>query len=96
MILNAALAEAVDDGAIPSNVAAGIKLPSMKKKVNVPRWDPVQLAAFLAEAENDPLGVFWYLTVLEGCGAERPWGFGGMTFNGPRMSRSRSRTSPRR
>lgn len=66
LVLRCALDEAVEDGILAANPATGIKLPSPKKRRDLPVWTPGHMRAFLASGEEDQLGVFWYLTTLEG------------------------------
>jgi len=66
LVLRCALDEAVEDGILAANPAAGITLPSPKKRRDIPHWTPDHLRAFLAGGEHDQFGVFWYFTALEG------------------------------
>jgi len=66
LVLRCALDEAVEDGILAANPAAGIPLPTPKKRRDIPHWTASHLGAFLAEGERDQLGVFWFLTALEG------------------------------
>jgi integrase len=66
LVLRCALDEAVEDGILTANPAAGIRLPSPKKRRDLPQWTPDHLRAFLTAAEEDQLGVFWWLTAVEG------------------------------
>lgn len=66
LVLRCALEEAVEDGIVAANPATGIKLPSPKSRRDLPVWTPSHLRAFLDAGERDCLGVFWYLTSLEG------------------------------
>lgn len=66
LVLRCALDEAVEDGILAANAAAGISLPSPKKRRDISHWTPDDLRGFLVEGERDQLGVFWHLTALEG------------------------------
>lgn len=66
LVLRCALDEAVEDGILTANPATGVRLPSPKKRRDLPVWTSAHLRAFLTSADDDQLGVFWYLTVLEG------------------------------
>lgn len=66
LVLRCALDEAVEDGILTANPATGIRLPSPKKRRDLPVWTPEHLRGFLAVGERDQLGAFWHLTALEG------------------------------
>ena len=66
LVLRGALDEALENGLVAVNPATGITLPSTKKRRDIPHWTPAHLRAFLAEGEQDQLGVFWHFTALEG------------------------------
>ncbi len=66
LVLRSALDEAVEDGILAANPAAGIRLPSPKSRRDLPVWTPDHLGQFLDAGERDQLGVFWHLTALEG------------------------------
>ncbi len=66
LVLRCALDEAVEDGILAANPAAGISLPSPKKRRDIPHWTPEHLRAFLDEGERNQLGAFWHLAAIEG------------------------------
>lgn len=66
LVVRCALDEAVEDGILAANAAVGIRLPSPKKRRDLPHWTPADLRRFLAEGEHDQLGVFWHFAAVEG------------------------------
>ncbi|MGC4191947.1 MAG: site-specific integrase [Thermomicrobiales bacterium] len=66
LVLRSALARQVHQGVLPYNPASDIVKESPKKRRELTLWTPEQMRAFLAKAEADPLGPFWWLTLLEG------------------------------
>lgn len=63
--LSSALSDAVQDGLISENPAAGARLPKVdKKKVDV--WGQVEALKFLDEASSHRLGPLFELTILTG------------------------------
>lgn len=67
MILRASLARQVKNGQLPYNVADGLEKPEIRKRGReFMVWTDAQVGAFLAEAANDRMAPFWYLTLIEG------------------------------
>ena len=67
MILRASLARQVKNGQLPYNVADGLEKPEIRKRGReFMVWTDAQVGAFLAEAVNDRMAPFWYLTLIEG------------------------------
>lgn len=66
LILRSALARQVRQGKLWFNPASDIVKPSPKTRRDIAVWTPEQMRSFLAKAEADPLGPFWWLTLLEG------------------------------
>ena len=66
MVLRASLARQVMNGVIPSNPADGIDKPSARIRKEVMVWTEEEAGRFLADAEEDRMAPFWFLTLLEG------------------------------
>jgi len=64
-VLQHALADAVEDGLLRSNVAVGVKKPRVRRP-ELHTWSGAELATFLQATREERLGPLWHLLALTG------------------------------